>query len=42
MALLSVEEALSRVLDGVEATVPEPVRVGAARGRTLALPLARC
>jgi molybdopterin molybdotransferase len=40
MALLSVEEALCRVLDAVEALAPEPVQVAAARGRTLALPLA--
>jgi molybdopterin molybdotransferase len=40
MALLSVEEALSRVLDAVETLGPEPVHVAAARGRTLALPLA--
>jgi len=40
MALLSVEEALLRVLDAVEAMAPEPVHVAAAGGRTLALPLA--
>jgi molybdopterin molybdotransferase len=39
MALLSVEEALARVLDGVEATGPEPVAITAARGRVLAEPL---
>jgi molybdopterin molybdotransferase len=39
MALLPVEEALSRVLDAVEATSSEPVHVALARGRTLALPL---
>jgi molybdopterin molybdotransferase len=40
MALISVEEALARVLDGVEATAPEPVGIRAARGRVLAEPLA--
>jgi molybdopterin molybdotransferase len=40
MALLSVEEALARVLDGVEATAPESVAVDAAHGRVLAAPLA--
>jgi molybdopterin molybdotransferase len=39
MALLAVEEALSRVLDGVEATESEPVTLAAARGRILAQPL---
>ena len=40
MALLSVEDALARVLDGVEATAPETVAVDAAHGRVLAAPLA--
>ena len=40
MALLSVEEALARVLDGVEATAVETVAVEAAHGRILADPLA--
>jgi molybdopterin molybdotransferase len=40
MALLSVEDALARVLDGVEATEPETVAVEAAHGRVLAAPLA--
>jgi molybdopterin molybdotransferase len=39
MALLSVEEALARVLDGVTATPPEAVAVGAAHDRVLAGPL---
>jgi molybdopterin molybdotransferase len=40
MALLSVEDALARVLDGVEATAPETVAVDSAHGRVLAAPLA--
>lgn len=40
MALIPVEEALARVLDGVEATAPEPAAIWAARGRVLAEPLA--
>jgi len=39
MALLSVEEALQRILDGVEPTEPEPVAIEQARGRVLAEPL---
>jgi len=39
MALLSVEEALRRVLDGVEAIGPEPVAIEQARGRILGEPL---
>jgi len=39
MALLSVEEALARVLDGVEATGPQSVAIEHARGRILAEPL---
>jgi molybdopterin molybdotransferase len=40
MALIPVEEALARVLDGVEPTAPETVSLWAARGRVLAQPLA--
>ena len=40
MALLSVEEALQRILDGVEPTPAESVPIAAAAGRTLAAPLA--
>jgi molybdopterin molybdotransferase len=40
MALLSVEEALARVLDGITATAPETVAVDAAHERVLAAPLA--
>jgi molybdopterin molybdotransferase len=40
MALLSVEDALARVLDGVEAKAAEAVAVDAAHGRVLAAPLA--
>jgi molybdopterin molybdotransferase len=40
MALLSVAEALQRILDGVEPTPAEMVRIEAAAGRTLAVPLA--
>src|SRR5688572_15017251 len=39
MALLSVEDALARVLDAVEPTASEPVAVERAHGRTLARPL---
>ena len=39
MALLSVEEALRRILDGVEPTAPEPIAIEQARGRVLAAPL---
>jgi molybdopterin molybdotransferase len=39
MGLLSVEEALRRILDGVEPTEAEPVAVEQARGRVLAEPL---
>jgi molybdopterin molybdotransferase len=39
MALLSVEEALRRILDGVEPTAPEPIAIERARGRVLAAPL---
>jgi molybdopterin molybdotransferase len=39
MALLSVEEALARVLDAAEATTPEVVAVERAHGRVLAGPL---
>jgi molybdopterin molybdotransferase len=39
MALLSVEDALARVLDGVAPTVPETVAVDAAHGRVLAEPV---
>jgi molybdopterin molybdotransferase len=39
MALLSVEEALARVLDGVTATAPETVAVDQALDRVLARPL---
>lgn len=39
MALLSVEDALARVLDAVEATASEPVAVERAHGRVLAQPL---
>ena len=39
MALLSVEEALARVLDGVAPTAPETAAIAEARGRILALPL---
>jgi molybdopterin molybdotransferase len=39
MALLSVEDALARVLDAVEPTAPETVAVDRAHGRTLARPL---
>ena len=39
MALLSVEDALARVLDAVEPTEVEPVAVERARGRVLAEPL---
>jgi molybdopterin molybdotransferase len=39
MALLSVEDALARVLDAVEPTEVEPVAVEGARGRVLAEPL---
>jgi molybdopterin molybdotransferase len=40
MALLSVEEALKRILDGVEPMPAESVPIAAAAGRTLATPLA--
>lgn len=36
MALLSVEEALQRILDSVQPTEPEPVAIEQARGRVLA------
>ena len=39
MALLSVEEALQHILDGVTPTEPESVAIGQARGRVLAQPL---
>lgn len=39
MALLSVDEALQRILDGVEPTEAEPVAIEHARGRVLAQPL---
>ena len=39
MALLSVEEALQRILDSVQPTEPEPVAIAQARGRVLAEPL---
>ena len=39
MALLSVEEALARILAGVEPTEPERVAIGHAHGRVLAEPL---
>jgi molybdopterin molybdotransferase len=39
MALLPVDDALARVLDGVAATAPETVAVEAAHGRVLAEPL---
>src|SRR5688572_14415750 len=39
MALLSVEDALAEVLDGVEATEAETVAVERALGRVLAAPL---
>jgi molybdopterin molybdotransferase len=39
MALLSVEEALARVLDAAQATTPEVVAVERAHGRVLAEPL---
>ncbi len=39
MALLSVDEALQRILDGVEPTEAEPVAIEQARGRVLAHPL---
>jgi molybdopterin molybdotransferase len=39
MALLSVEDALARVLDAAEPTGPEPVAIERARGRVLAEPL---
>jgi molybdopterin molybdotransferase len=39
MALLTVEDALARVLDGVEATEPEHVAVEHAQGRVLAASL---
>ena len=39
MALLSVEEALQKVLDGVAPTEPEVIAIGSARGRVLAEPL---
>jgi molybdopterin molybdotransferase len=39
VALLSVEEALARVLDGVAPTQPETVMIENARGRVLAEPL---
>jgi molybdopterin molybdotransferase len=40
MALQSVEEALKRILDGVEPMPAESVPIAAAAGRTLATPLA--
>jgi molybdopterin molybdotransferase len=40
MALLAVEEALHRILDGVEPTPSESVQIAATVGRTLAAPLA--
>jgi len=40
MALLSVDQALQLILDGVGATSAETVAIEAARGRTLAAPLA--
>jgi molybdopterin molybdotransferase len=40
MATLAVEEALRRILEGVEPTPLEAVAIEAARGRTLASPLA--
>lgn len=39
MALLSVEEALQRILDGVTPTEPESVAIEQAHGRVLAQPL---
>src|SRR4029079_1762837 len=39
MALLSVEEALQHILDGVTPTEPESVAIEQARGRVLAQPL---
>ncbi len=39
MALLSVEEALARILEGVEPTEPERVAIEQAHGRVLAEPL---
>ena len=39
MALLSVEEALARILEGVEPTEPERVAIERAHGRVLAEPL---
>ena len=40
MALLPVEDALSRIVDGAHATIAQPVPLLEARGRTLAEPLA--
>jgi molybdopterin molybdotransferase len=40
MALISVEEALRRILDGIEPTPPETVPIEHARGRVLAEPFA--
>jgi molybdopterin molybdotransferase len=42
MALLSVEEALRRILEGVEPTAAESMPIAATAGRTLALPLVAC
>lgn len=39
MALLSVEEALARILEGVTPTAPEQVAIAAAQGRVLAEPV---
>src|SRR5262245_32995378 len=39
MALLSVEEALRQILDGVEPVAAETVPIAGTAGRTLALPL---
>ena len=42
MATLAVEEALQRILEGVEPTPLETVAIEGARGRTLGAPLAVC
>ena len=39
MALLSVEDALQQILDGVAPTSPENIPIASAAGRTLASPL---
>jgi molybdopterin molybdotransferase len=39
LSLISVEEALARVLEGVEALPPEDVPIAEAHGRVLAIPL---